>query len=248
MSANNQKQMAMTRKAKCTRLENPPMSQSYRQQVNDDFGQPKEKVPKMSNNRRNKSSKQQVQDPPTTRTKAVGPDTNQMNYFDLTRASKNPIRAFGGGGGAAVVAQKYQSRLDLNNQTSKTIRPPVTTGSIQKLTPKEIREFRESKELKSAMEPKETRELQETKEFKELKELREPQAHKAPKDAREKVANKSPNRASRHNSNKTKNYFDKYLKFAFDLSTPEGVQKLDAHFFPNQSIGQDPNAPASSNL
>ncbi|KAI8043093.1 hypothetical protein M5D96_004419 [Drosophila gunungcola] len=235
----------LTRKTKCTRLENPPMSQSYRQQVNDDFGQPKEKIPKMSNNRRNKSSKQQVQDPPTTRTKAVGPDTNQMNYFDQTRASKNPIRAVGGGGGAAVVAQKYQSRLDLNNQASKTIRPPETSGSIQKLTLKEIREFKEPKLVK---EPKETRELQETKEFKELKELREPQAHKAPKDAREKVANKSPNRASRHNSNRTKNYFDKYLKFAFDLSTPEGVQQLDAHFFPNQSIGQDPNAPASSNL
>ncbi|KRF98318.1 uncharacterized protein Dwil_GK27145 [Drosophila willistoni] len=33
-------------------------------------------------------------------------------------------------------------------------------------------------------------------------------------------------------NNHTKNFFDKYLKCAYDLSTPEGVRKLEAHFFP----------------
>ncbi|XP_017847197.1 uncharacterized protein LOC108603151 [Drosophila busckii] len=34
----------------------------------------------------------------------------------------------------------------------------------------------------------------------------------------------------------TKLFFDKYLKFAYDLSTPEGVRKLEAHFFPGEQL------------
>ncbi|XP_016976006.1 uncharacterized protein LOC108042303 [Drosophila rhopaloa] len=249
---------ALTRKAKSTRLENPPMSQTYRQQAND-VGMPKEKVPKMSNNRRNKSSKQQVQDSPTTQSKAVG----QMSHFDLTRASKNPIRA-AGGGGAAAVAPKYQSKVNLSNQQSKTLRTPVlSTGRAQKLTPKEIKEFRETEEFKMLNEPKEIRELKEAREFRDFKELKEAKEHKTlhepkeskehkeSKDSRLRGAPKSPNlshRNSRHNSNRTKNYFDKYLKFAFDLSTPDGVQKLEAHFFPNQSFEQAPNTTGNLNF
>ncbi|EDW29258.1 GL18510 [Drosophila persimilis] len=48
---------------------------------------------------------------------------------------------------------------------------------------------------------------------------------------------KSPHR---ERNNKTKSFFDKYLKFAYDLSTPEGVRQLEAHFFPDQ-LAEEPS-------
>ncbi|XP_017859437.1 PREDICTED: uncharacterized protein LOC108611360 [Drosophila arizonae] len=37
---------------------------------------------------------------------------------------------------------------------------------------------------------------------------------------------------SKNQSHNTKIFFDKYLKFAYDLTTPDGVRQLEAHFFP----------------
>lgn len=37
---------------------------------------------------------------------------------------------------------------------------------------------------------------------------------------------------TKNQSHNTKIFFDKYLKFAYDLSTPDGVRQLEAHFFP----------------
>lgn len=36
-------------------------------------------------------------------------------------------------------------------------------------------------------------------------------------------------------SQNTKMFFDKYLKFAYDLSTPTGVRELEEHFFPTNA-------------
>ncbi|TDG49936.1 hypothetical protein AWZ03_003712 [Drosophila navojoa] len=53
---------------------------------------------------------------------------------------------------------------------------------------------------------------------------------------------KSPDRAdaqrqirTKNQSHNTKIFFDKYLKFAYDLSTPDGVRQLEAHFFPTDN-------------
>ncbi|XP_016931564.2 uncharacterized protein [Drosophila suzukii] len=244
----------LIRKAKSTRMDNPSMTQAYRQQVNE-YGLPKEKIPKMSNVRRTKTSKQQVPEPP----KDIVHDMSRIsNHFDMTQASKNAIRVAGGGN--AAVAPKYQSRVHLSDEPSKTVRPPVTTASFQKLTPKEIKELKETKDIKVYKEPKETRGLKEPKESREHREHKEPKESREPKELKElkepkepktKGGDKSPNlshRSTRSSTNRTKNYFDKYLKFAFDLSTPEGVQKLEDHFFPNQSFGQNQNPTGSSNL
>ncbi|XP_044251036.1 small ribosomal subunit protein bS6 [Drosophila takahashii] len=239
----------LIRKAKTTRLENPSIAQTYRQQV-DEYGPSKDKISKVSNNRRTKTSKQQMPEPP----KDIIHNMSRMsNPFDMAQSSKNAIRVAGGGG--AAVTSKYQSRVTLNSQPSKTVRPSVTTASFQKLTPKEIKElketkefkvFKEPKEIRCFKEPKELKELREHKEQKEPRELKEPKEPKETKDPKVKGADKSPHlshRSTRHNTNRTKNYFDKYLKFAFDLSTPEGVKKLEDHFFPNQI----PNATGSLN-
>ncbi|KAH8351990.1 hypothetical protein KR084_001007 [Drosophila pseudotakahashii] len=256
---------ALIRKVKSTRLEDPSMIQTYRQQVN-------ETIPKVINNRRSQTSKQRVPESSKDINHKMG---RISNPFDLAQSSKNAIRVAGGGG--AAVTSKYQSRVSLNNQPSKTVRTSVTTASFQKLTTKEIKELKETREFKVIKEPKEIRgfkepgeirgfkepkEIQCFKEPKELKELREHRERKEPRDPKElkelkepkdskdskaKGADKSPNlshRSTRHSTNRTKNYFDKYLKFAFDLSTPDGVQKLENHFFPNQN----PNATGSSNL
>lgn len=42
---------------------------------------------------------------------------------------------------------------------------------------------------------------------------------------------------SKNQSHNTKIFFDKYLKFAYDLSTPDGVRQLEAHFFPSDLVG-----------
>ncbi|XP_016963282.1 translation initiation factor IF-2 [Drosophila biarmipes] len=248
---------AATRKAKSTRLENPSLTQAHRQQVKD-YGVPKEKIPKMSNSRRTRTSKHQVPEPP----KDIDQHMSQLcKHFEVAQASKNSIRVAGGGN--AAVAPKYQSRVNLNNQPSKLVRPSVTSTSLLKPTPKEIKEFRETKDIAIVKEPRETRGLKEAKEsreardyrepkdYKEAREPRDPKELKESKDPKAKAAEKSPShshRSTRSSTNRTKNYFDKYLKFAFDLSTPEGVQKLEDHFFPNQSFGQSQNPSGNSNL
>ncbi|XP_064535157.1 uncharacterized protein LOC135426098 [Drosophila montana] len=40
---------------------------------------------------------------------------------------------------------------------------------------------------------------------------------------------------TKNQSHNTKVFFDKYLKFAYDLSTPDGVRQLEAHFFPAET-------------
>ncbi|XP_017043884.1 uncharacterized protein LOC108089913 [Drosophila ficusphila] len=243
-----------TRKSKSTRLEMPPMSPTYRQYDND-YGLPKDKIPKMSKRRSNKSSMQPFEEPP------IFVNDKIKNHCDhLPRPSKNPIKRTEG---SVSMSSKYQSRDNMSNISSKTVDSSVTTGSFRKRTPNEIKEQKESKEIKVNKEAKQIQDFRDTKEFKEFKEHREHKTGKEPRESKEpkeikehkesrvKGGAKSPtisHRTSRHNTNHTKNYFDKYLKFAFDLTTPEGVRKLEEHFFPNQPLGQDPNATGSSNL
>lgn len=61
-------------------------------------------------------------------------------------------------------------------------------------------------------------------------------AHKEPKQPEKGDAPARPVR-TKNQSHNTKIFFDKYLKFAYDLSTPSGVRQLEEHFFP-----VDPNA------
>ncbi|EDV54539.2 uncharacterized protein LOC6548831 [Drosophila erecta] len=248
------------RKAKPTRLKNPLVSTAYQQQGND-CGLSKEKVPKMGAKRstRNEAlSKAQAAEP--TAKDTVHDMSRISNHIELARASKNPIRAAGGGN--AQVAPRYQSGVSVGSQPLNTVRASVPRASHPKLAPKEVRDGREAKELvfndphgsKEVAGPKEAKGFRHCRaptDQKELKEPKEPREPKQPmpmesKDQKARCADKSPNitaRTARHNTNRTKNYFDKYLKFAFDLSTPEGIQKLEAHFFPDQ----DPTAPGSSN-
>ncbi|KAH8403396.1 hypothetical protein KR222_011860, partial [Zaprionus bogoriensis] len=57
---------------------------------------------------------------------------------------------------------------------------------------------------------------------------------KAPKEAKPLEKPEAPPRPMRtkNQSHNTKVFFDKYLKFAYDLSTPSGVRQLEEHFFP----------------
>ncbi|EDW64469.1 uncharacterized protein [Drosophila virilis] len=66
-----------------------------------------------------------------------------------------------------------------------------------------------------------------------------------------KETTKSPDKAepaahrqirTKNQSHNTKMFFDKYLKFAYDLSTPDGVRQLEAHFFPAEVHQNKPNA------
>ncbi|KAH8392816.1 hypothetical protein KR215_001855, partial [Drosophila sulfurigaster] len=59
----------------------------------------------------------------------------------------------------------------------------------------------------------------------------------ANKQAKEQKSPDKPEAAQRstrtkNQSHNTKVFFDKYLKFAYDLSTPSGVRQLEEHFFP----------------
>ncbi|EDV99345.1 uncharacterized protein LOC6566551 [Drosophila grimshawi] len=68
---------------------------------------------------------------------------------------------------------------------------------------------------------------------KHLKETKSP--HKADNAAPHPTRNKNQS----HNS---KVFFDKYLKFAYDLSKPDGVRQLEAHFFPAEHYQIKKNA------
>lgn len=217
-----------TRKSKSTRFEHP----SKTHQVND-IEQPKEKVPRMTisreGHRRVKATSQQVLDTPS---KIIVKDLHRLGVCQMVSVSKSQARATGGGTGAPG-GQKYHRDPSLTPPSAKTTRSSVTTASGQKLTPKESLGFRTLTEHKDY------------KTLKEFKELKEPKPQKEPKEPQAKGAEKSPNvshRHSRHQAERTKNYFDKYLKFAFDLSTPEGVKQLEAHFFPDQ----DPSGAGTS--
>nr|NP_610039.1 uncharacterized protein Dmel_CG15475 [Drosophila melanogaster]AAF53901.1 uncharacterized protein Dmel_CG15475 [Drosophila melanogaster] len=222
----------LQRKTKLTRLENPLVAPTYQQQGNG-CGLAKEKVPKMNAKRFTRPSKTQAAEPAPKDT--IHDNAKICNHFDLCRASKNPIRAAGGGN--TQVVSKYQSAVSVSNQP---VRSTVPRATHPKLAPKEVREareliFKDLKEARAAKEPKDFRHVKETKDQQDPKEPKEPKVPKEPKDLKASGA--------RQNINRTKNYFDKYLKFAFDLSTPDGIQKLEDHFFPNQ----DPTAPGVSN-
>ncbi|KAH8255326.1 hypothetical protein KR038_001115 [Drosophila bunnanda] len=210
----------VTRKSKASRMVYPPRSQ----QVTDNEP-PKEKVPKISSPRdvqtvrRGKVTGHMI---PNIVTKTTANDLHRLGVCQMIGQSKTQARVAGGGGGSAIQAQKHHREQLFIPASAKTTRSVVTTSTNQKLTPKESRALREQTEIKK------------TKEHKDLKEAK---ALKVPKDPQAKGADKSPNlshRHSRHQSDRTKNYFDKYLKFAFDLSTPEGVKQLEAHFFPDK--------------
>ncbi|BFF95881.1 uncharacterized protein DMAD_13189 [Drosophila madeirensis] len=62
---------------------------------------------------------------------------------------------------------------------------------------------------------------------------------KGSKEVRAKPKSKSP---SPEKSNRNKSFFDRYLKFAYDLSTPEGVRQLEAHFFPTDVLADQPSS------
>lgn len=64
-------------------------------------------------------------------------------------------------------------------------------------------------------------------------------ANKQPKESKTPEKPEASHRQIRtkNQSHNTKVFFDKYLKFAYDLSTPTGVRQLEEHFFPNQSNG-----------
>ncbi|XP_039481760.1 chromodomain-helicase-DNA-binding protein 7 [Drosophila santomea] len=236
------------RKAKPTRLKNPLVIPTYQQQGTD-CGLAKEKVPKMGSKRGTRNGAlSKAQAPEPTSKDTIHDMTRINNHIDLAQASKNPIRAAGGGN--AQVAPRYQSAGNVGSQPLNTVRSSVPRSSHPKPSPKETRDcketkelvFKDPKEMRAPKEPKSFRHFKEPKDQKETKESKEPMESK---DQKAKGADKSPNithRTARHNTNRTKNYFDKYLKFAFDLSTPEGVQKLDAHFFP------DPTASGSATV
>lgn len=59
-------------------------------------------------------------------------------------------------------------------------------------------------------------------------------AHKERKSPEKGDAPHRPVRTKAQTQN-TKIFFDKYLKFAYDLSTPTGVRELEEHFFPTNS-------------
>ncbi|KAH8263540.1 hypothetical protein KR044_010262, partial [Drosophila immigrans] len=58
-------------------------------------------------------------------------------------------------------------------------------------------------------------------------------AAKEPKSPEKPEAAQRPIRA-KNQSHNSKLFFDKYLKFAYDLSTPTGVRQLEDHFFPKE--------------
>ncbi|EDX05629.1 protein spalten [Drosophila simulans] len=200
-------------------------------QLGNGCGLAKEKVPKMSTKRLTRPSKNQAGEPAPKDT--IHDNARICNYFDLTRASKNPIRAAGGGN--TQVAPKYQVAVSVSNAP---VRSTVPRATAPNLASKEVRDCKETRELifkdlkdaRAAMEPKDFRHVKEPKDQKEPKEPKEPKAPKEPKESKDLKGN-----VARQNPNRTKNYFDKYLQFAFDLSTPDGVQKLEDHFFPNQN-------------
>ncbi|XP_034472970.1 uncharacterized protein LOC117780523 [Drosophila innubila] len=57
------------------------------------------------------------------------------------------------------------------------------------------------------------------------KHLKEPKSPEKPETSQRQIRTKNQ-------SHNTKVFFDKYLKFAYDLSTPTGVRQLEDHFFP----------------
>ncbi|KAH8281422.1 hypothetical protein KR054_000405 [Drosophila jambulina] len=209
----------LTRKSKSSRT-----GYASRSQQITDNEPPKEKVPKMTSTRDVRGKV------PTTATKITATDLHRLGVCQMVSPSKTPGRAAGGGGGGATPGQKYHREQSYTSSPPKTTR---ATSTAQKLTPKESRAVREQTEFKDFKSTKEYKDLKEAKAFKEVK------AFKEPKDLQPKGADRSPNlshRHARHQSDRTKNYFDKYLKFAFDLSTPEGVKQLEAHFFPDKDL------------
>ncbi|KAH8367026.1 uncharacterized protein LOC110187315 [Drosophila serrata] len=209
----------VTRKSKSSRMVYPPRTQQVT-----DIETPKEKVPKISTPRdvqtvrRSKVTSQII---PNIVNKTTVKDVHRLGVCQMVSHSKTQARVAGGGGGGATQGQKHHREQSYIPASPKTTRSVVTTPAVQKSTPKESRALKEQTEIKNN---------------KEHKDLKEAKAHKEPQP---KGADKSPNlshRHSRHQSERTKNYFDKYLKFAFDLSTPEGVKQLEAHFFPNKDL------------
>ncbi|KAL7740305.1 hypothetical protein ACLKA6_018751 [Drosophila palustris] len=62
---------------------------------------------------------------------------------------------------------------------------------------------------------------------KQLKESKSPEKPEKPETSQRQIRTKNQ-------SHNTKVFFDKYLKFAYDLSTPTGVRQLEEHFFPKE--------------
>ncbi|KAH8412811.1 hypothetical protein KR009_005878 [Drosophila setifemur] len=224
----------LPRKPKFVRMEPPPM---FLPNQSNEPAPPKEKIQKLSgcrdiqSQRRVKSNKlQQGVEPPSGNSKVLVHDLNRLEvdqHGNLPQASKNANRSVGVGVTAAG-SQKFVSKLSLSNQTSKSTRSTLVPHKESK----DIKEFKAHKESK---EPREHREPKEPKKHKDSNE---------PKET--KVKGESKSLSHRHTTSRSKSYFDKYLKFAFDLSTPEGVKQLEAHFFPNQPSEQNPLSTGNS--
>lgn len=222
------------------------------------MGPPREKISKLNASRdvhhlrRCKTTKHCMVECSSKNSKVIVHDLNRMDvdqHIDLGHAAKHTFRTMGGGGGAAAAAaavsaaaasgsQKYQSNP--TKETSKTTRSSMATSGVKKKPASPTKDYTDLKVSKDV------------KEFKELREAREHKESKPHKDKEIKEA-KSPkgthsHRHPRHTTaNRTKTYFDKYLKFAFDLSTPEGVKQLEDHFFPNPQPG-DQNSLAPGDI
>ncbi|KAH8240888.1 hypothetical protein KR026_006836 [Drosophila bipectinata] len=245
---------SMLRKLKTPRTDLPSLYR-LQPQPQDDMGPSREKIPKLNSSRdayqlrRCKAIKNfgVVEDPAKT-SKVIVHDLNQMEvdqHTELKNASKQTFRTMGGGGAAATAAavsattasgsQKYQSKVSLSNQASKTTRSSIVTSNVKKQQHSPDTEYKDSKVTK------------EVKEIKESKEAREPKETKPHKDneAKSPRGNHSHRSSRNTTANRTKTYFDKYLKFAFDLSTPEGVKQLEDHFFPTpHPVDQNTTAPS----
>ncbi|KAH8317822.1 hypothetical protein KR074_011163 [Drosophila pseudoananassae] len=241
---------SMFRKIKAPRTDLPSIYQ-HQPQPQDDMGPTREKAPKLNSSRdayqlrRCKATKNfgVVEDSSKT-SKVIVHDLNRMEvdqHIEVKNASKHTFRTMGGGGAAAVSAttasgsQKFQSKVSLTNQASKTTRSSIVTSNVKKQQHSPDMEYKDSKVIK------------EVKEIKESKEARGPKETKPHKDKEAKTPKGNhSHRSSRHTTaNRTKTYFDKYLKFAFDLSTPEGVKQLEDHFFPTpHPVDQKTTAPS----
>ncbi|XP_017022084.1 uncharacterized protein [Drosophila kikkawai] len=212
----------VTRKSKSSRMVYP----SRTLQVTD-TEPPKDKVPKMTSTRDVQTVRRaKVSSPivPDAATKINVNDLHRLGICQMVSPSKTQTRAAGGGGLVAIPGQKYHREQPYTPPPQKTTRSAATNSAVQKLTPKESRTVREQTELKD---------------LKNSKVYRDPKEAKPIKEPQPKGADKTPHashRHSRHQSDRTKTYFDKYLKFAFDLSTPEGVKQLEAHFFPDKDL------------
>ncbi|KAH8325902.1 hypothetical protein KR067_009929 [Drosophila pandora] len=244
----------MSRKSKALRTDLPSIyHQQPQTQPQDDMGPPREKISKLNASRdvhhlrRCMTTKHCVVDCSSKNSKVIVHDLNRMDvdqHIDLGHAAKHTFRTMGGGGGAAAAAaaisaaaasgsQKYQSKVSLSKEASKTTRSSIATSSVKKQPASPAKDFRDLKVSKDVKEIKEFKELREAREHKELK----PHKDKEIKEVKSPKGNHTHRHPRHTTANRTKTYFDKYLKFAFDLSTPEGVKQLEDHFFPNPQPG-----------